>query len=130
MLQDVSASDGVKVHVETRSTGRVRVSMSHAFFDVSRCELAAHEAEFLANALMRAAEILRKGAAHPQGFAGRAAADAPSPGRECVSRFECMAKGCQSGKCKAMSFESMQSGSAGYSMPGEWPKGPESFGGA
>lgn len=130
MLQDVNVIDGIKVRVETRSTGRVRLSMDHAFYDVQRCEMAAHEAEFLANALMRAADILRKGAAHPQSFAGRAAAEAPSPGRECVSRPECMDKGCQSGKCRPLSFQPLQNGAAGYSMPGEWPAGPESFGGA
>lgn len=130
MLQDVNVKDGVRVRVETRSTGSVRMSLDHAFVDLQRCEMAPHEAEFLANALMRAADVLRQGAAHPQSIAGAAAAQAPSPGRECVSRYECMAKGCQSGKCTAMSFQPLQNGAAGYSMPGEWPKGPESFGGA
>ena len=59
MLQDVKVMDGVAVIVETRSTGRVRLTIDHAFVDLHRCEMAAHEAEFLANALMRAADVLK-----------------------------------------------------------------------
>jgi hypothetical protein len=59
MLQDVNVKDGVRVRVETRSTGSVRLSLDHAFVDLQRCEMAPHEAEFLANALMRAADVLK-----------------------------------------------------------------------
>ena len=119
MRETINVNDGARVNIETRCNGRVRMVMDHDHFDVSRCELSPHEAEFLANALMQAVDILRKGAAHPQSFAGRAAAEAPSPGRACVSKPECMDKGCQSGKCRPMSFQPLQNGAAGYSMPGE-----------
>lgn len=78
MQQVVNVMDGVRVSVETRSTGRVRLSMDHAFVDLQRCEMAAHEAEFLANALMRAAEVLKLNASQaaaqwpkgPESFGG------------------------------------------------------------
>lgn len=131
MLQDIKVMDAVNVRVETRSTGRVRLSMDHAFVDLQRCEMAPGEALTLAHALVSAAEVIWGLAGnHPQSLAFRASAEAPSPGRECASRPECMDKGCQSGKCQPMSFQPLQNGAAGYSMPGEWPKGPESFGGA
>lgn len=80
MLQDIKVMDAVNVRVETRSTGRVRLSMDHAFVDLQRCEMAPHEAEFLANALMRAADVLRQGAAHPQSIQGAAAIKAAQQG--------------------------------------------------
>lgn len=119
MLQDIKVMDAVNVRVETRSTGRVRLSMDHAFVDLQRCEMAPGEALALAHALVQAADLIWSARPKQQTVAGAEASQAPSPGRECVSRPECMDKGCQSGKCRPMSFQPLQNGAAGYGMPGE-----------
>lgn len=59
MLQRIKVNDGVSVTVQTRATGSVRLSMDHAFVDLQRCEMSPNEAMFLADALMRAAEVIK-----------------------------------------------------------------------
>lgn len=68
MLQRVKVNDGVAVTVQTRDTGRVRLSMDHAFVDLQRCEMSPSEARTLADALVRSADVVECAAA--QAFTG------------------------------------------------------------
>lgn len=60
MYQTIKVEDSVTVTVETRSTGRVRLGMTHPVVDLQRCEMTPMAALAIARALLEAGNTVAR----------------------------------------------------------------------